>query len=368
MVFCDRLMLSLLLCAPVAMTGCHRRAPGPVPAVPPDSASGTANRPVEQPLPQYTRYLAGLRICLDPGHGGDGNRPNFKRGPSGLREAEVNLRVALFLKDLLEVSGAKVFMTRRTDVGMAATDEDDLRLRAEFAEQNACDLLLSIHHNANDRAEANFTSLWYHGQIEHSPASVDIARHLATALIDELRLPEQLGVPVLSDELIYPKSGFRLLRLARVPAVLSEASFHSNPAEEQRLREADYNRREARALFTGLARYAYYGLPRARLVVPGDGRVPASGSTQVVIELDDGLKSRKSWGWERRMIFEESIAIRVGDMRWPFTFDPASNRVTLYLPTVRQSGPLPLQVQFENLFRHANVRPDLMLQVEPGSS
>ncbi|MBI4578775.1 MAG: N-acetylmuramoyl-L-alanine amidase [Planctomycetes bacterium] len=353
-------LLALVIGSLTSPAGC-RRQPEEKP-----SALGVSPSPAaaEPRLPPYARHLAGTRICLDPGHGGDAARANYKRGPSGLREAEVNLRVALFLRDLLEASGATVFMTRTTDTCLANDDEEDLRLRAEVANRNDCDVLLSIHHNASDeRAEANFTSVWYHGQVDHSPASLDVAREVAAALLEELPLPERLGVPVLSDQLIYPRSGFRLLRLARVPAVLSEASFHTNRAEEQRLRDPDYNRREARALFIGLARYALGGVPRARLIEPAGGRVPASGSARVVLELDDGLRSRKSWGWQRRMILKDSIAVRVGDGLWPFTYDEQSGRVSLYLPTTRQAGPLTLGVQFENLFKHSNTRPWLTLQV-----
>ena len=187
-----------------------------------------------------------MKICLDPGHGGRSGRKGYKQGPTGLREEEVNLRVANCLREFLEASGAKVYMTRRKDVYLAADDREDQRLRVEMANRNDCDVFLSIHHNANDaNPNANFTSVWYHDDPDHSPASLDIARHLATALSDELRLPQQLGCPVMSDKSMFARSGFSVLRQAKVPAVLCEASFHSNPDEEDRLRNPEYNRREA---------------------------------------------------------------------------------------------------------------------------
>ena len=72
------------------------------------------------PKPDYTippqaQYIGGLKICLDPGHGGDNHIQNYKRGPTGLREAEINLRVALYLKEFLEKSGATVILTRDGD-------------------------------------------------------------------------------------------------------------------------------------------------------------------------------------------------------------------------------------------------------------
>jgi hypothetical protein len=95
--------------------------------------------------------------------------------------------------------------------------------------------------------------------------------------------------------------------------------------------------------------------------------VSASGQGRVVVELDDGLRSRKSWGWDRRLIFKDSIIVRVGDTRWPYLFDEQSNRVSLYLPS-RDPGPLRIGVEFENLFKHSNTRPWLTLQVRPSPS
>ena len=315
----------------------------------------------DQAVP-FAKHLAGMRICLDPGHGGDANRPNYKRGPTGLREAEVNLRVALVLREMLRANGAIVFMTRENDRALADDNAEDLQRRAEVANRNNCDLFLSIHHNASDRPTANFVSVWYHDDVDHSPASLDVAREVSAALMAELRLPDQLGVPILSDKLIYD-SGFRVLQQARVPAILTEASFHSNLEEEERLRDPEYNRREARAIFTGLAHYALGGVPRIRLISPANGRVSASSASQVVIELDDGLRSRKSWSWERRMILRDSIIVRVGNEPWPFNYDEKTDRVTLSLPSDCKPGVLELNVQFENMFKHSNTQPRLTLQV-----
>ena len=60
---------------------------------------------------------------------------------------------------------------------------------------------------------------------------------MLSGLNDALRLEQHLPCGVVSDYAIFPAKGFRVLREAYVPAVLSEASFHSNPEEEQRLRD-----------------------------------------------------------------------------------------------------------------------------------
>jgi N-acetylmuramoyl-L-alanine amidase len=345
------------LCAAFLASGCRKNHEAPAPAPLP------AKSPFE--APPYAGYLKGMKICLDPGHGGEAHRKNYKRGPTGLREAEVNLRVAQFLREFLEAHGVKVFMTRREDVCLSEDDNEDQRLRTEVANENDCDLFLSIHHNANDaNPNANFSSVWYHDDPDHSPASLDVARCLAIALSDELRLPQQLGCPLMSDLLMFPRSGFGVLRRARVPAILCEGSFHSNPDEERRLRDPEYNRREAYAMFVALSRYAYGGIPRAKLAEPADGVVAESGTKDVKIELDDGIRSRKSWGWDRPLILRDSIVVQLGKKELPFSYDEQSNQIAVQLPRRLPLGALQLQVQFENLFKHSNTRPVVGLRVE----
>lgn len=318
----------------------------------------------ELAVPPYAVHLKGVKICIDPGHGGRANRKGFKRGPTGLREAEVNLRVALFLRDMLEAAGAQVFMTRTEDIYLAAGDDEDLRLRTKIANDNKVDIFLSIHHNASSREDANFVSIWYHGGVDHSPASLDISRHLAVSLIDTLRLPETSVSPLLSDQQMY-SNGFAVLRRAEVPAVLAECSFYSNREEEQRLRHPDYNRREAHALFIGLARYAYYGIPRATLVEPADGVVRADGDRKVIVHLDDGITRRRGWGHDRQLIPTDSIHVRLdgNEDKLPFTYDPRNDQISVELPSRLRTGSRMLHVQFQNLYRHANTRPALEFTV-----
>lgn len=102
------------------------------------------------------RPLNGITIMLDPGHGG---ADPGAVGPTGLRESETNLRVAKYLRQLLEADGATVLMTRETDVFLSLAE------RVEAARQNNPDLFISIHHNASmspvyhNRAEVYYNAL-----------------------------------------------------------------------------------------------------------------------------------------------------------------------------------------------------------------
>lgn len=298
------------------------------------------------PIPPYARFLKDRTIVLDPGHGGRSDRPNWKRGPTGLQEAEVNLSVARYLREFLAAAGAQVTMTRDADVYLHADDRTDLSMRIAIANEMRADLFLSIHHNAADSPDANYTSVFYHGGADDYPASLDAARNIVSGLDDALRLEQRLGVALVSDFEIYPREGFRVLREARVPAVLSEASFHSNPREEERLRDPLYNRREAYGLFLGLARWAQAGLPSA---TPAPQPSSQRRGGVLVLKLDDGLSSRGGLGSRSANIRANTIDVRLGGNRLAHSFDAKKSELRVTLPA-RGPRPEALYVDFANTF------------------
>jgi N-acetylmuramoyl-L-alanine amidase len=311
------------------------------------------------PVPPYARFLKDVTIVLDPGHVGQRDPGGtWKRGPTGLREAEVNLRVAQFLREFLVTAGARVSLTRDTDQSLNLPDKADLKQRSQVANETHADLLLSIHHNANGKPEPNYTSLFYHDSPAHGPASRCAARHLLAGLNDALRLTAHLECAVLDDELLY-QNGLAVLREADVPAVLSEASFHSNPAEETRLRDPVYNRREAYGLFLGLARWAQAGLPRVRLVKIT--RDKPRGPAEAVLALDDGLSARGGWGAELPKVVPASIVTRLGGKPVRHSFDPKTGQVRVTLPSDRSGSYGMLFVDFENTLGQHVLRPQIPL-------
>jgi N-acetylmuramoyl-L-alanine amidase len=324
---------------------------------PPDFAVGRIDSD-RYPVPPYARFLTGVRICLDPGHGGDADQRGFKRGPTGVREAEVNLRVAQDLRAFLVHIGAEVLLTREEDTNVS------LAARAGMANDWGADLFISCHHNAVDNnPEANHTTVWYHDGVDDRPSNLDLARYLCQGLLDELALPQITAVPLKSDQLMYP-SGFGVLREARVTAALCESSFFTNPEEERRLRDPEYNLREAYGLFLGLARYAAAGLPRARLVAPEDGVIAAGTPEALEFELDDGLRSRKSWGFERQMILTDSIVVRLNGKVVPHTFTNEGYRLTVELPSDLSPGQHQVKVQFQNLFKNSVLNPHFAIEAQ----
>ena len=108
------------------------------------------------------------------------------RVPTGLREADANLAVALQLRDMLESAGARVLMTRTTDSAV------DLWPRVALAERGGAELLVSIHNNALPDGinpfTNNGTSVFY-----NQPRSVPLAAAIQRSLVRRLGLPD-LGI------------------------------------------------------------------------------------------------------------------------------------------------------------------------------
>lgn len=312
------------------------------------------------PIPPYARFLADVTIVLDPGHVGQRDPGGtWKRGPTGLREAAVNLRVAQYLREFLTAVGARVVLTREVDESLDLPDDVDLSQRAAIANEAGAELLLSIHHNAAENPAANYTTVYYHDDGEDSPASLCAARHVLTGLDEALRLEDQVGCALRSDKSVV-RNGFAVLRYARVPAVLTEASFHSNPQEEERLRDPVYNRREAYGLFLGLARWAQAGLPTVRLVQPADGRARAGG--ELVIAVDDGLSARGGAGADHLRILPQSVVVELDGRPLQPTLDAGKRQVRVKLPRGAR-GRCTLWVDFANVFGQHPPHPRIGLEV-----
>ncbi len=162
------------------------------------------------------RPLAGRLVVVDPGH-----PPAGATGPTGLREADANLAVGLRLRTLLEAAGARVVMTRTTDVPV------ELNARVRLADSLDADLLVSIHNNALPDGlnpfTNNGTSVYY-----NHPRSLPLARAIQMALVKRFGVRD-LGVG---------RADLALTRATWQPAVLCEGLYMIVPDQEAALRGA----------------------------------------------------------------------------------------------------------------------------------
>lgn len=192
---------------------------------------------------------------IDPGHGGTAATDSYRQGFAGEREEWINLRVGLILKKLLEEIGARVLMTRTTDTTVSLAD------RAELAVDNKADLFISIHHNATADSSVNFPIIYFHGTASENSAGVVLAKHLAKSFLHHLH-QSNTPMSIVSDYAIFPEAGAGVLRRSYgIPGAIAEASFFTNPAEEQRLKQKEYNESEAIAYAEAIKKFFSQPMP-----------------------------------------------------------------------------------------------------------
>ncbi|MDQ3754235.1 MAG: N-acetylmuramoyl-L-alanine amidase [Acidobacteriota bacterium] len=163
---------------------------------------------------QQTCDLTSRKIFVDAGHGG--SDPGAI-GPTGLQEKDVNLDVALRLRDWLQGLGASVGMSRTTDIFIA------LGTRADLANSFGADRFISIHNNAITSPTANGTETY---TVPNPSATTrDFGQQTLSYLLWYLGLRNR-GLRT---------ANFTVLLRTTMPAVLSESAFVTNPVEESLL-------------------------------------------------------------------------------------------------------------------------------------
>ena len=221
----------ILAAAALAMAAAPRPARPAVPA-----------RPAQQ---QEEGALKGMVILVDAGHGGtDGGA---RARDSGAWEKDLNLKVALLLRDQLTASGAKVIMTRESDTQFSEKKRADLTARLLLAKEGGAEMLVCVHMNEFRSRRESGPQVFYRAGQETSRL---LAGCVQEALIGELK-PEKERSAMAGD--------YFMLSLD-VPSVLVECGFLSNAAEEKLLLTAAYQERIAKAICDGIA--AYCGLEK----------------------------------------------------------------------------------------------------------
>lgn len=227
-----------------------------------------------------SRVLRDVMVAIDAGHGG---KDPGAIGPAGTREKDVVLQIARRLhRRLTAMRGISPIMIRDTD------DYVELRERIEIAHQRGADLFVSLHADAFHRREARGSSIY---TLSGKGATSEAAAYLArkedeqAALFGEVNLSGmrsdvastvldlvqnstlESSLDIAGEVLAQLKhvghvhkpnveqANFSVLRSPDIPSVLVETAFISNPDEERKLNQAEYQDRLATALAEGLSLY-----------------------------------------------------------------------------------------------------------------
>jgi len=184
------------------------------------------------PTSAATPPLAGVKVVVDPGHGG---RDPGAVGINGLTEKQVNLQVAKALRNcLVEYGGATVEMTRVDDSYVT------LAGRVKKANDSWADRFISVHHNGSVNPDHNGTSVF-------SANNGSAQSHDLSAKVQK-RLLQMTGLRDLGAN----TANYYVLRNTRMPGILTEASFITNPKEEEKLRDPGYVWREGYYIYRGI--------------------------------------------------------------------------------------------------------------------
>jgi len=233
--------------------------------------------PGQTPTPSST--LRNILIVIDPGHGGE---DPGALGPNRLREKDLTLKIAKELAAVINAQpGYRAELTRSGDYFIP------LAGRSKIAADKKADLFVSIHADAftNKKAAgasvfawsqrgATSTTAQFLADSENlsdlvggaDPANVDntLAHVLADLSIDGVVnyslgmgsdiLREIGGITKLHKRHV-EQAGFMVLKSVRVPSLLIETGFISNPEEAKKLSSEQYQAQLSRAIFNGINRY-----------------------------------------------------------------------------------------------------------------
>ncbi len=245
----------------------------------PEPVQKLAEKPTEAPSKPGKKSGRMVTIMLDPGHGGE---DPGAIGARGSMEKNVTLSIARRLRERIESDpNMRAALTRDGDFFVP------LGTRVQKARKARADLFVSIHADAWIKPEARGSSVFvlsekgassaaarYLAQKENEADKVGGVNftvsdpHLARTLMDLTQTATQndsmkLGKSVLSNlgsvnalhKASVEQAGFAVLKAPDIPSVLIETAFISNPEEEKRLNDEEYQDKLAEAIMRGIRQY-----------------------------------------------------------------------------------------------------------------
>ena len=181
-------------------------------------------------------------ITIDPGHGGS---DSGAVGPNGYTEKEGAFAISQKVASILNQSGAKVVMTRDSDVdvyGPNASARNELQARVDVGNRVNSDIFVSIHCNAFVNPAANGTQTFYYGS---SYQGQRLAQNIQEKMIEANGLRDR-GISTCN---------FYVVKHSYMPAVLIETAFITNYDEEALLSDDEWQTIMAKAIAEGINEY-----------------------------------------------------------------------------------------------------------------
>lgn len=184
-------------------------------------------------------------IIIDAGHGG--SDPG-KVGINGTLEKDINLNIALYLKEILESQDMTVILTREKDIDLATDSTNfktsDMRNRTSLINENNANLVISIHQNSYTDPNVYGAQCFYYTPSQEGKLLASFVQEQIITSTFQTKIREIKG-----------NTDYYLLKNSNVPTVIVECGFLSNPDEEKLLSREIYQRKMAWAIHLGVLKY-----------------------------------------------------------------------------------------------------------------
>lgn len=190
-------------------------------------------------------------VIIDAGHGGEdpGKISNY----SDLKEKDLNLIIAVKVKELLEKDHYKVILTREEDklfysegtTNIYNKRKQDLSRRKEIMDGSGAQAVVSIHMNSFPETQ------YYGAQTFYPPNSADslkLAKSIQNAMKEKIDSNNKREPQEKRDQIV-------ILTDLRTPTTIVECGFLSNAAEEKKLGSEEYQTSIAEAIKSGIDNY-----------------------------------------------------------------------------------------------------------------
>ena len=190
-------------------------------------------------------------IVLDAGHG---TPDEGAQSSNGTTEAEINLKIAFKVQNLLEQSGATVILTRSDESAIYDLDKktlkekkiSDIHNRVKIGNESSADIFVSIHLNKIPQQQYYGWQCFYKDGNEQS---INLAKSLQSSLNESIQ-KENKRVAMKLDN-VY------IIKHVEIPISIVECGFLSNPEEEQQLLTDEYQDKLAWGIYNGIMDYFY---------------------------------------------------------------------------------------------------------------
>ena len=188
-------------------------------------------------------------IVIDAGHGTPDEGASSNNGTT---EAEINLKIALKLQNLLEQSGATVILTRSDENAIYDIDSktlrqkknSDIKNRVKIGNESSADIFVSIHLNKIPQQQYWGWQCFFRNGDENS---INLAKSIQNNLNEAIQKDNKREALELNN--IY------IMKNVEVPISIVECGFLSNPEEEKQLQVDEYQNKLAWGIYNGIMNY-----------------------------------------------------------------------------------------------------------------